>query len=120
MKHQKYSILLLSLFTLGSCHNMLDVEPHTFSIGENYYENEGQFLRAVNGAYGSLQELYTVDHFFPMTEMVADNTNYQFDASDRGAQQREEIDEFLITPTNNYVTRTWDMLYRNIQQTNVI
>ncbi len=120
MKHPKYSILLLSLFTLGSCHHMLDVEPHTFSGGTNYYQNEGQFLRAVNGAYGSLQELYTVDHFFPMVEMVADNTNYQFDASDRGAQQREEIDEFLITPTNNYVTRTWDMLYRNIQQANVI
>jgi SusD family. len=120
MKHQKYSILLLSLFTLGSCHHMLDVEPHTFSSGASYYQNEGQFLRAVNGAYGSLQELYTVDHFWPMTEMVADNTNYQFDASDRGAQQREEIDEFLITSTNNYVNNTWNMLYRNIQQINVI
>lgn len=120
MKYPKYSILLLSLLTLGSCHNMLDVEPHTFSSGVNYYENEGQLLRAVNGAYGSLQELYTADNLFPMTEMVADNTNYQFDPSDRGAQQREEIDEFLITATNNYVENTWAMLYRNIQQTNVI
>lgn len=120
MNKKRYLILLLTLFTLGSCHNMLDVEPHTFSSGDNYYESEGQFLRAVNGAYGSLQELYTADYFWPMTEMVADNTNYQFDASDRGAQQREEIDEFLITSTNNYVNNTWNMLYRNIMQTNVI
>lgn len=120
MKHQKYSILLLVLFTLGSCHHLLDVKPHTFSSGDNYYQNEGQFLRAVNGAYGSLQELYTADYFWPMTEMIADNTNYQFDASDRGAQQREEIDEFLITSTNNYVNNTWNMLYRNIMEANVI
>jgi len=120
MKHPIYTMLMLSLFTLGSCHNILDVEPHTFSSGVNYYQNEGQFLRAVNGVYGSLQDLYTDDNFWPMTEMVADNTNYQFDASNRGAQQREEIDEFLITPTNNYVRDTWNMLYRNIQQTNVI
>src|SRR5690606_40799192 len=97
MNKKRYSILLLTLFTLESCHYMLDVEPHTFSSGINYYETEEQVLRAVNGAYGSLQELYTADYFFPMTEMVADNTNYQFDATDRGAQQREEIDEFLIT-----------------------
>lgn len=120
MKVQKYLILLFALFMLESCHYMLDVEPHTFSSGINYYETEEQVLRAVNGAYGSLQELYTADNFFPMTEMVADNTNYQFDATDRGAQQREEIDEFLITATNNFVEDTWSMLYRNIQQTNVI
>ena len=120
MNKRKYPILLLTLFALGSCHNMLDVDPHTFSSGVNYYQNEDQVLRAVNGAYGSLQELYTADYFWPMTEMVADNTNYQFDASDRGAQQREEIDEFLITPTNNYVNNTWNMLYRNIMQANVI
>lgn len=120
MRNQKYSILFVLLFTLGSCHHMLEVEPYTFSSDANYYQNEGQFLRAVNGAYGSLQELYTGDHFWAMTEMVADNTNYQFDESDRGAQQREEIDEFLITSTNNYVNNVWNLLYRNIQQTNVI
>ncbi|MGK6350038.1 RagB/SusD family nutrient uptake outer membrane protein [Parapedobacter sp. DT-150] len=119
-KNQKYILLLVLLFTMGSCHHMLEVEPHTFSSDATYYQNESQFLRAVNGAYGSLQELYTADYYWAMTEMVADNTNYQFDESDRGAQQREEIDEFLITSTNNYVNNTWNLLYRNIQQTNVI
>lgn len=120
MKSIKYSILFLVLLTASSCHNILDVEPYTFSSDVNYYQNEGQILRAVNGAYGSLQELYTADYFWAMTEMVADNTNYQFDESDRGAQQREEIDEFLITTTNNYVNNAWNMLYRNIMQANII
>src|SRR5690606_19666628 len=65
-------------------------------------------------------ELFTADYFWAMTEMVADNTNYQYDEGDRGAQQREEIDEFLITNTNNYVNNAWNLLYRNIMQTNVI
>jgi hypothetical protein len=98
---------------------MLDVKPASFSSGENYYQNEQQVLRAVNGAYGTLQNLYTSD-FWALTEMSADNTNYQYNASDRGAQQREEIDEFLITSSNNYVNNVWNQLYRNINQCNVI
>lgn len=108
------------LVGLTSCNKLLDVKPYSFSSDATYYENEGQILRAVNGAYGSLQEIYTGDSFWALTEMRADNTNYQFDESDRGAQQREEIDEFLITSTNNYVNTSWQLLYRNIQQSNVI
>lgn len=103
-----------------SCHHILDVEPYSFSSDVNYYETEAQILRAVNGAYASMQELYTGDGFWTMTEMVSDNTNYQFDESDRGGQQREEIDEFLITPTNNFVEGVWNLLYRNIQQSNIV
>lgn len=103
----------------ASCKNLLDVEPYSFSSDQNYYQTEGQILRAVNGAYASLQTLYTSD-FWALTEMRADNTNYQFDETDRGAQQREEIDEFMITSTNNYVNTCWRILYDNIQQTNVI
>lgn len=119
MKIRIYIIACL-LMVVSSCKNLLDVEPYSFSSDQNYYENEGQILRAVNGAYASLQGLYTNDCFYALTEMRADNTNYQFDETDRGAQQREEIDEFMITSTNNYVNTCWRILYDNIQQTNVI
>lgn len=119
MKIRIYIIACL-LLVVSSCKNLLDVEPYSFSSDGNYYENEGQILRAVNGAYASLQGLYTNDCFYSLTEMRADNTNYQFDETDRGAQQREEIDEFMITSTNNYVNTCWRILYDNIQQTNVI
>ncbi len=118
MKTKIYLICLMALSANG-CNYMLDVKPNSFSSGENYYQTEQQVLRAVNGAYGVLQNLYTSD-FWAMTEMVADNTNYQYDASDRGAQQREEIDEFLITSSNNYVNNVWAQIYRNIHQCNVI
>jgi len=115
----KITCIALLAIALNGCNNMLDVKPNSFSSGSNYYTSEAQVLRAVNGCYGLMQDLYTGD-YWAMSEMRADNTNYQYDESDRGAQQREEIDEFLITPTNNYVNNVWSQLYRNIQQTNVI
>ena len=115
----KLAIITTLWLSLTGCHNMLDVDPYTFSAGDNYYETEEQMLRAVNGAYGALQALYTSD-FWAMAEMRADNTNYQYNEADRGAQQREEIDEFLITSTNNYVNTIWARLYTNIHQSNAI
>lgn len=115
----KYIVLGFGLLSLSSCNHLLDVKPYTFSSGDNYYENEGQVLRAVNGVYSQLQGLYTSD-FNALTEMRADNTNYQFDATDRGAQQREEIDEFLMTPSNTYMNTSWSLLFGIVQQSNVI
>jgi len=115
----KNIILGLGFLSFTSCNHLLEVEPYTFSSGNNYYENESQILRAVNGVYNRLQGLYTSD-FFALTEMRADNTNYQYDESDRGTQQREEIDEFLITASNNYINTAWANLYGIVAQSNVI
>lgn len=115
----KYIILSLGIWSLTSCNHLLEVDPYTFSSGNTYYENEAQVLRAVNGVYGRLQGLHTSD-FYALTEMRADNTNYQYSESDRGAQQREEIDEFLITSSNNFVNTAWANLYGVVAQANVI
>src|SRR5690606_17496535 len=115
----KYIILSLGIWSLTSCNHLLEVDPYTFSSGNTYYENEAQVLRAVNGVYGRLQGLHTSD-FYALTEMRADNTNYQYSESDRGAQQREEIDEVLITSSNNFVNTAWANLYGSVAQANVI
>ncbi|GEP92082.1 Starch-binding associating with outer membrane [Chitinophaga terrae (ex Kim and Jung 2007)] len=119
MKSARTYLTIFTSALLCACNHLLDVKPNSFSSGNNYYNTEEQILRAVNGCYGSMQTLYTGD-FWAMTEMRADNTNYQYDESDRGAQQREEIDEFLTTPSNNYINTVWSQLYYNIQQTNVV
>jgi tetratricopeptide (TPR) repeat protein len=128
----KIFFLILGLWGLTACEKELDVQPHAFSSGDNYYETEGQIQRAVNGVYGQLQTLYggnvtlipggVGENFawHSMTEMVSDNTTYQYAAANRGAQQREEIDEFLINSSNNYVQQVWAYLYAGIQQTNII
>lgn len=118
MKIKIYAIALL-LLSMTSCNKLLDVDPYTFSRGEDYYKTEDQIRLAVNGVYATTQATYT-GNFPAMTEMRSDNTNYQYDESNRGAQQREEIDEFLISPTNNQVQDVWSRLYATIQQANIV
>lgn len=108
---------------ITACSDMLEVEPVSSVSGNTYYQTEQQIYNAVNGAYGHLQTLYnTADkvNFWAMTEMRSDNTTYQFNEADRGEQQTEELDEFLITTDNYDVQRIWDIMYQGIQQSNII
>ncbi|WPP50058.1 RagB/SusD family nutrient uptake outer membrane protein [Catalinimonas niigatensis] len=108
---------------MTACTDMLEVKPVSSVSGNTYYQTEQQVLNAVNGAYGHLQTLYnTADktNFWAMTEMRSDNTTYQFNEADRGEQQTEELDEFLITTDNYDVQRIWDIMYKGIQQSNII
>ncbi|HLR32967.1 MAG TPA: RagB/SusD family nutrient uptake outer membrane protein [Fodinibius sp.] len=112
--------LLVMVFAAG-CEDMLDVEPESFTSPPEFYQTEDQIEQAVTGAYGELQTIYdpTTD-FWAMTEMRSDNTSYQFNVSDRGEQQMEELDEFLITPSNNDIEAVWSNIYSGILQTNMV
>ncbi|MEK6477411.1 RagB/SusD family nutrient uptake outer membrane protein [Catalinimonas sp. 4WD22] len=113
----------LCTLLITACTDMLEVSPVSSVSGNTYYKTEQQILGAVNGAYGHLQTFYnTADktNFWAMTEMRSDNTTYQFNEADRGEQQTEELDEFLITTDNYDVQRNWDVMYQGIQQSNII
>lgn len=115
----KYT-LLLSCVILTACNDKLDVSPYTFTSDKNYYKTEDQIKSAVNGVYDKLQVIYDADHIYMHTEMRADNTSFQYYETDRGTQQREDINDFLMTASNIYNQNLWDELYNGIQQTNAI
>lgn len=112
--------LLVVAFAAG-CNDILEVEPESFSSTSEYYQTEEQIEQAVTGAYGELQTIYDpATDFWAMTEMRSDNTSYQFNVADRGEQQMEELDEFLITPSNNDIEDVWSNIYSAILQTNMV
>lgn len=117
---------ILCTLLITACTEMLEVAPVSSVSGNTYYKTEQQILGAVNGAYGHLQTFYSTANiddkinFWAMTEMRSDNTTYQFNESNRGEQQTEELDEFLITTDNYDVQRIWDVMYQGIQQSNII
>ena len=114
------TIVFATIIFVG-CQNMLDVEPKTFSSGSSYYETESQLIKGVNAAYADLQGIFfSTTDYWAMTEMRSDNTSFQFNESDRGEQQMENLDEFLITPSNNDVEIIWSNTYSSIQQINTI
>ncbi|MDR1379938.1 MAG: RagB/SusD family nutrient uptake outer membrane protein [Tannerella sp.] len=120
--HQIYLIAILFSGVTASCHDELNVEPHTFVSDDIYYKTESQIQSAVNGVYNKLQDLYNGGDgsLYALTEMRADNTAFQYYDLDRGIQQREEINDFLMTATNLYSRYTWDNLWNAIQQSNVV
>lgn len=117
MKTRIYIISLI--FAFSACNDTLNVEPVTFTSGENYYETASQIETAVNGAYGKLQPLYTGD-FYVFTEMRTDNTTFFFNPNNRCCVPREEVDYFLMNAVNDRVENVWDAIYSGIQQTNVV
>jgi starch-binding outer membrane protein, SusD/RagB family len=114
--------LLYGLAVLCACGNPLDVRPKTFSGTGDYYRTPDQVERAVNGAYSFLQILYGTgsSSYWAMTEMRSDNTTYQYNDADRGEQEMESLDEFLITADNYVVEQVWRDSYRAILQSNTI
>src|SRR5256714_6415358 len=101
--------LLSGLAALCACNSLLDVQPKTFSGTTDYYRTPDQVEHAVNGAYSFLQTLYGTasSSYWAMTEMRSDNTTYQYNEADRGEQEMESLDEFLITADNYVVEQVW-------------
>ena len=114
--------LLCGLAALCACNSLLDVQPKTFSGTTDYYRTPDQVEHAVNGAYSFLQILYGTasSSYWAMTEMRSDNTTYQYNEADRGEQEMESLDEFLITADNYVVEQVWRDSYRAILQSNTI
>src|SRR2546429_8440040 len=114
--------LLCGLAALCACNSLLDVQPKTFSGTTDYSRTPDQIEHAVNGAYSFLQVLYGTasSNYWAMTEMRSDNTTYQYNEADRGEQEMESLDEFLITADNYVVEQVWRDSYRAIFRSKTI
>jgi starch-binding outer membrane protein, SusD/RagB family len=65
------SILALILMSMFACKDsFLDSYPGDQTSSQNFYQNEGQFLQAINGVYNSLHEYRQSQDYFPMLEMA--------------------------------------------------
>lgn len=121
MKHILTYIILpvavLSLTTAGCKKDFLDQTPEATIAGQNFFRTETDLRQAVNGAYSSLIGMGLTSYWL-FGEMRSDNTTYQYNPTDRGKEQREFIDEFLITATSPPVQQYWQESYTAISRCN--
>lgn len=123
MKKLIINLFLIAVIILTACDNKLNVDPYTFASDKTYYKTEGEIGSAVNGIYNKLQSLYNSggnEAIYTLTEMRADNTDFQYFETDRGPQQREDINDFLMTASNIYNEAVWNTIYSGIQQANAV
>ena len=120
----KNNIKIVSLFsialgfmTLGCSKSFLDQTPEAAILGSNFFKTESDMLQAVNGAYASLRDMGNTDYWL-FGEMRSDNTTYQYNQSERGREQREFVDEFLINAASPVIQSLWQDNYIAIARCN--
>lgn len=112
-------VFMVSLAAAGCKKSFLDQTPEASLAGNNFYQTETDFKQAVNGAYSSLREMGSVNYWL-FGEMRSDNTYYQYNPSDRGYEQREFIDQFLVGATAEPLSSYWQQNYTAIARSNEI
>ena len=117
--------LLVGSAVLGlcACDSVLTTSPESFIGSTRFYQTPAQIERAVIGAYSYLQTTYggaTTAPAWTIGEMRSDNTTYQYNASQRGSLNVENVDEFLTSADNATVQNMWTFSYQMVQQTNVV
>lgn len=117
--HKRYILIpILAGLLAGGCKkSFLDLNPETVINGSAFYKTETQLKQAVNGAYSVLQPLAD-ESYWIFGEMRADNTWFQYNTSDRGREQWEFVDEFLVPATAECISNFWENSYVGISRSN--
>lgn len=92
-----------------------------FTSSSTFYKTPQQIDEAVSGMYASLRGTYAAGgNFWAVTEMVSDNTTFEYNPVDRGSLQLENLDYFMETPDNTSLLPIWSHIYSTISQCNAI
>ncbi|WP_333886197.1 RagB/SusD family nutrient uptake outer membrane protein [Sphingobacterium siyangense] len=114
------TILFLGAISLSSCgKDFLNLNPETYVNGETFYKDESELEQAVTGAYNVLVDEGRVSLWL-FGEMRSDNTTYQNNTTDRGHENREFIDQFLVNATAEPILLFWQQSYTGISRSNTV
>lgn len=119
---KKYIFGMLAIVAIAAgCSKFLDRQEKLtdFASSATFYNTPTQINEALSGVYSSLRSLYSDGgDFWAMTEMASDNTTFEYNNQDRGSLELENIDYFMVTPDNNYISSIWNNIYSTVSQTN--
>lgn len=113
----RYLLAATLLLGAGCKKDFLNLDPETAINGNSFYKNETEIKQAVNGAYNILQPLGS-ESYWMFGEMRSDNTCFQYDNVDRGHEQWEFVDEFLVGATAECISNLWKNSYIGIGRCN--
>jgi starch-binding outer membrane protein, SusD/RagB family len=117
MKQYTLILLIAGLMTSGCSKSFLDLNPEAIINGSAFYKTESEVQQAVNGAYSILQPLSN-ESYWIFGEMRSDNTWFQYNTADRGREQWEFVDEFLVPATAECIGNFWKNSYIGISRCN--
>jgi starch-binding outer membrane protein, SusD/RagB family len=119
MKMKNRYILFTLLFSVTSCNDFLDVTPETRYTPSNFFKTEQQIDGAVVGIYQQNRALHNSLQW-TFGEFMSDNSSFQYNPTDRGGVQTEEIDQFLMLSDNGTLSSYWNTVYTGISRCNYV
>jgi len=121
MKNQsKYiiAVLLIGATTITACKkDFLNQVPESSLTNVNFWKTESDLKQGVVGAYSSLRGMGTFS-FWLFGEMRSDNTTFQYNAPQRGQENREQVDQFIANSANTLIQDFWRDSYTSIFRCN--
>lgn len=120
MNQSKYlliAVFCIGLLATGCKKDFLNQEPESSLLGANFWKTESDLKQGVVGAYASLRDMGGFGYWL-FGEMRSDNTTFQYNAPQRGQENREFVDEFLVTPDNILIRDYWRDCYVGIARCN--
>lgn len=116
-KYILFSLLGIGLSLTACNKDFLNQEPESSLLGANFWKTESDLKQGVVGAYASLRGMGGFSYWV-FGEMRSDNTTFQYNAPQRGQENREFVDEFLVTPDNILIRDYWRQCYEGIARCN--
>lgn len=115
----KYILIACSLVILvsGCKKDFLNQVPESSLTDANFWKTESDLKQGVVGAYSSLRGMGTFS-FWLFGEMRSDNTTFQYNAPQRGQENREQVDQFLANSANTLIQDFWRDSYTSIFRCN--
>lgn len=119
-KIRLFGITML-LLVLSNCSNdFLELEPENNTTTGSFFKTAEQMEQAVIGAYVPLRDLTSLEYWM-FGEMRSDNTAFQYDPEDRGHENRELVEYFLVKASGDRTNETfWQKSYRGIGRSNTV
>ena len=95
------SVILIGLLILGlsACDDFLELPSETNLTSATFFKTQGDFEKAVNGAYAPLRTIY-LNTSWLLGEMHSDNTRYRYNPNFRAVIDQENLADFTVIPTN--------------------
>ena len=116
MKKIKYKLVVLSILTLVSCENTLDLTPEDSLLPEVIFSNETLATSALNGMYSSAQHSDGLSGTLDaMTEWQTDNVNFV-----GSLPTFQDVRDYNTLSDNTSTAAIWIRHYRIINHANMI
>jgi rubrerythrin len=120
MKSAKYihSITLLTLISLLSACDVLNIEPADQISSEQAFKNKSDIEKGIIGSYSELQSLsYYGRSYLIVSDLASDNLEHPLDGT---SADYNEIDNNSMLPENGVAGGLWASMYSGINVSNSI